>query len=339
MKKIITPLLIGGLISLSFLSEAQTKFWTETWSGTTCAEGCTSYTGPNGAWKVVPSGRNGADSNVWYFSEMETGMGRGQCGTGGGAPPTAHMGFTTNSSLMWPLYQALNSATYPDQGAVIDDNHNEPSRTNQMIQSPVINCTGKSTISLSFNYIEGKSAGNDYATVWYYDGSSWSMIGTPTENDSCVSNGQGLWTYYKVALPVSANNNANVKIGFNWTNDTLEVDDSAFDNYFVPIVSFAVDSIVMTAATTLSVQTLNDYKNSEIYPNPNKGLFTLRFENIIPNSSVEVYNVLGEKIYQAALSSSDENKINLNNPKSGVYLYRVFSSDRTISSEGKFIVK
>jgi hypothetical protein len=338
MKKKIT-LFIGVFISLSFLSKAQTKFWTETWSGTTCAEGCQTYTGPNGTWTVVPSGYNGKDSNVWYFSEMETGHGRGQCGTGGSAPATAHVGFTTNSPMMWPLYQAFNHATYPDQGAVIDDDHNEPTRTNLRLESPVISCTGKSTITLSFNYIEGKSKGTDYATVYYYNGTIWALLSTPPEQDSCSSNGQGLWTYYSVALPVSANNNANVKIGFNWTNDTLEYEDSAFDNYFTPIVSFAVDSIVMTAATTTNVKSLDDYTNSEIYPNPNNGMFTLKFETISPNSTIEVYNMLGQKIYQSMLNTGDENQINLTNPKAGVYLYRVFSSDGTVSSEGKFMVK
>jgi hypothetical protein len=337
--KIKTTLFIGILVSLSFLGKAQTKFWTETWSGTTCAEGCQTYTGSNGTWSVVSTGYNGADSNVWYFSEMESGHGRGECGSGGAAPATAHMGITTKSPLIWPIYQALDNATYPDQGAVIDDDHHDPTRTNLRLQSPVINCIGKSTITLSFNYIEGKSGGNDYATIWYYNGSAWSLLSTPPELDSCASNGEGLWTYYSVALPVSANNNANVQIGFNWTNDTLEHDDSAFDNYFVPVVSFAVDSIVMTAATTTDVMVLKDYTNSEIYPNPNNGMFTLKFENISPNSSLEIYNVLGERIYKSMLNDYDENQINLNSPKSGVYLYRVCTSDGTISSEGKFIVK
>lgn len=337
MKKKIT-LFIGILVSLSFLSKAQTKFWIETWSGTTCASQCETYTGTNGTWSVIPTGYNGPDSNVWYFSEEETGEGRGVCGNGGAAPATAHVGVTTNSPYVWAQVYSLFE-TQPDQGAVADDYSGSPStRTNLMLQSPVINCTGKSTITLSFNYIEGKSAGNDYATVRYFDGTSWSTIATPPELDSCTS-GQGLWTYYKVALPVSANNNANVKIGFNWTNDTLGVDDNQLGNTFVAVVSFAVDSIVMTAATTSDVKSLNDYSNSEIYPNPNNGAFTLKFETIIPNSSLEIYNMLGQRIYQSVLNNSDENQINLTNPKAGVYLYRVYSPDGNISSEGKFMVK
>jgi hypothetical protein len=338
MNKRITSLLIGAIVSLSIMSKAQTVIWTETWSGTSCAEGCQTYTGPNGAWTVVSTGKNGNDSNVWYFSEMETGMGRGQCGTGGGSPPTAHVGITTNSPVVWPIYQTFNSATYPDQGAIIDDDNNEPTRTNSMIESPVISCAFAQTITLSFNYIEGKSAGNDYATVWYYDGSAWSLLATPPENDSC-SNGEGLWTNYSVTLPVSANYNPNVRIGFNWTNDTLDVDDSAFDNYFVPVVSFAVDSIVLTAATFTGISAMNDSKNAEVYPNPNNGKFTIEVKSEeLRVKNIEIYNVLGEQV------KSEELRVNnvdfeMSGQPDGLYLYRVINEDGSLVGSGKFVIE
>lgn len=245
MKKCITILLIGGFLSLSLISKAQ-QFWIENWTGAT-AQGQISYTGTNGVWEVVQSGYNGVDSNVWYFSNWEEGMGRGVCGAGQTGPATAHMGFTTNSPLDWPIYQGLDGATNPDQGAVIDDDHHDPTRTNLRLESPIINCTGKSSIQMSFNYIMGNSDHNDSATVVYSSdgGTTWSLLASPapTNNGSC--SGEGFWTYYSVSLPASANNNPNVKIGFNWTNDTLEYDDSAFDNTFTPIVSFAVDSVVL----------------------------------------------------------------------------------------------
>jgi len=252
-KNIIFPLL-GIFLSIASLSNAQ-QFWIEKWTGST-AQGQTTYTGPNGAWNVVRSGANGADSNVWYFSNWEEGMGRGQCGAGQTGPASAHMGFTRKSPLDWPVYQILNSATNPDQGAVIDDDRPDPTNTNLRLQSPLINCTGKTNIKLSFNYIEGKADGNTAeATVMYSSngGTTWSLLSTPPELDSC-NTGEGHWTYYTVALPASANGNANVKIGFNWTNGMLEHEDSIFDNYSVPVVSFAVDSIALsTSPSTVPV--------------------------------------------------------------------------------------
>lgn len=250
MKRTIIFLFMGIFISLASLSNAQ-QFWIEKWTGST-AQGQITYSGPNGAWSVVRSGANGADSNVWYFSNWEEGMGRGQCGAGQTGPASAHMGFTRKSPLMWPLYQTFNSATNPDQGAVIDDDSPDPTNTNLRLQSPLINCTGKTNITLSFNYIEGKADGTTAeATVMYSSngGTTWSLLATPPELDSCT-NWEGNWTYYSVPLPASANGNANVKIGFNWTNGMLEHDDSIFDNTTIPVVSFAVDSIALSTVSS-----------------------------------------------------------------------------------------
>jgi PKD repeat protein len=258
MKKSIIFLSMGIFLSLASLSNAQ-KFWREDWKGST-AQGQLTYTGPNGAWTTAASGANGADGNVWYFSNWEEGLDSGQCGAGQVGPATAHMGFTTNSPLMWPVYQALNGATNPDQGAVIDDDSPQPTNTNLRLESPVITCAGRTGIVLSFNYIEGKADGSTAeATVVYSanGGGSWSTIATPPELDSC-GNGEGHWTHYSVALPATANNNTNVKIGFNWTNGMLEREDSIFDNYFTPVVSFAVDSIVLAVPPPVANFSAND---------------------------------------------------------------------------------
>jgi hypothetical protein len=232
---LLTALLLAGLCA-----NAQ-QFWIENWTGTNCAQGCLTYSGPNGAWSVVQSGYNGPDSNAWYFSEMETGEGRGACGAGSSPPATAHVSFTANSPFIYPLCSCT-----PDQGAQIDDYSGAPStQTNLRLESPVINCTGKSNIKLSFNYIMGNSGADDYATVWYFDGSSWALLASPPPTGTCI-NTQGLWTYYSVALPLSANGNPNVKIGFNWHNDTMAFDDNYLVNNAASLVSFAVDSIALS---------------------------------------------------------------------------------------------
>jgi hypothetical protein len=95
-------------------------------------------------------------------------------------------------------------------------------------ESPTINCTGKSNITVAFNYIMEGQPGADFATIAYYDGTTWyyyngaswttTFTSMPTTNNaSCAP--QGLWTAYSVMLPASANNNPSVKIGFRWVND------------------------------------------------------------------------------------------------------------------------
>ncbi|HXB12856.1 MAG TPA: T9SS type A sorting domain-containing protein, partial [Bacteroidia bacterium] len=279
--------------------------------------------------------------NLWYFSEMETGLGRGACGAGGGPPNSAHVGVDSNSPFVWTVvYEGLLSFTQPDQGAVMDDQSGSPStRTNLRIESPTINCTGKTKIVLSFNYIEGESGGHDKATVWYYNGSVWALLLTPATHDSCGS-GQGKWTYDSISLPASANNNASVKIGFNWSNDTAGFDDNVLNNTFTPVVSFAVDSIALTSTPPLGVNNLSTRSNVTLYPNPNNGSFNLEITNFESGkvNTLAVYNMLGEQVYTAKVNA-ENTQIDLSNKASGVYMYRLINEAGTQISIGKFIVR
>ena len=106
-----------------------------------------------------------------------------------------------------------------------------------MATSPTIDCSGRTTITLSFNYIELGQGANDNATVMYYDGTTWSLLADMAKTPNTCGAGQGKWTAYSIALPVSADNNPNVGIAFNWVND----DDGTGND-----PSFAVDSVRLT---------------------------------------------------------------------------------------------
>ncbi len=88
-----------------------------------------------------------------------------------------------------------------------------------------------------------------------------------------------------------------------------------------------------------AIQTLvNNTNPLVVYPNPNKGNFTI-ISYYIGNTEVQVYNVLGEKVYdKAANSIHGENAINLNQP-AGVYYYRVYTEKGILLGEGKFVME
>ncbi|HTB07789.1 MAG TPA: PKD domain-containing protein, partial [Bacteroidia bacterium] len=223
-----TILLLAILLLIIGKANAQT-FWFENWTGTTCAKLCTTYSGPNGTWTTVATGANGASANEWYYSYTEQGMGRGQCGSAAGTKATAHIGNVSSSPAAFLFCPAGDCGAAYDASSGADN-------TNTEIESPVINCTGKTGITLSFNYIMGGQAGADYASVNYYNGTVWALLVNPPMTTTCTG-GQGKWAYYSIALPASANNNANVQIAFNWQNNA---DNSGNDP------SFAVDSIQLS---------------------------------------------------------------------------------------------
>ncbi len=120
-------------------------------------------------------------------------------------------------------------------------------QTDRRAESPVVNCSGKSTITVSFNYIENGDASIDNAKFWYYDGINWTMLDDmPKTLTGC--NGQGLWVSRTIALPASANNNANVKYGFSWINN----DDGVGTD-----PSFAVDDITFSSPVLNNTITTN----------------------------------------------------------------------------------
>lgn len=213
-------------------------FWTEPFSNA-CASGCVAngWNGTNGIWTVTtlfPDEGCGTSPtpNIWYISGAECGNAAGACGTGCGATdPSLHVG----------------STSIGDIGAAFDNGGYCPlfglagTQSDARCESPSINCTGKSTITLSFNYIENGDGVFDNATLWYYNGASWAqLIDLPkTLWGACAP--QGLWTAYSIVLPASADNNPNIKIGFKWVNN----DDMAGTD-----PSFAVDDITLSTAAS-----------------------------------------------------------------------------------------
>ncbi|MBS1634540.1 MAG: gliding motility-associated C-terminal domain-containing protein [Bacteroidetes bacterium] len=224
------------ILLLSGLYAKAQVFWTETF-GTGCnqlqmANGLNP--GSNGTWTVVSTGTNDADANEWYISATENGNAVGACGSGCGTNRTLHVASIPNGSGFSLCPSGDCGAAY-DAGGFITN-----TTTNKRVESPVINCTGKSSITISFKYMEEGQGTNDDASLLYFDGSTWTTIDPIAKSVNTSCSGQGKWTAFSLALPASANNNANVKIGFNWTNDS---DGSGSDP------SFAVDDIALSTAT------------------------------------------------------------------------------------------
>ncbi|MEO8761405.1 MAG: PKD domain-containing protein, partial [Bacteroidia bacterium] len=226
------------LFITSLCLNAQTTFWTEGF-GTGCnqlqlANGLNP--GGNGTWTVSIIGAEDPQANTWYVSATENGNAVGACGTGCGTNQTLHVASIPNGSPFTLCPTGDCGASYDAGGTSAFGGTS--TGTNKRVESPVINCTGHSTITLAFKYMENGQGATDDASLWYFDGTTWAQINALAKTVTCGS-GQGKWTAFSMALPASANNNANVKIGFLWIND----DDGAGTD-----PSFAVDDVTLTDA-------------------------------------------------------------------------------------------
>jgi hypothetical protein len=305
----------------AFSSNGQNIIWTENFITNTCGQGtiANGYSTPNGSWMVTPTGTNDPEANLFYISATENGNGTGNCGTACGTNRTLHVG--------------ANDGFYLDEGASYDagglcGSFNICVLSNWRAESPVINCTGAIGITLTFNYMEFGYGALDDASLWYYDGTSWSLLDTLAKTaccgGPCNGNRQGQWTYFSIQLPGSASNNSNVKIGFNWTNN----DDA---NGIDP--SFAVDDIQLSSFETGVNESY--ISGISIFPNP-------AFESIIVNSTSSIENfqyiicdISGRQVAASFLDS--ERRINISSLSAGYYSFHLLTDRNGIIASSSFI--
>src|SRR6185312_6190361 len=96
------------------------------------------------------------------------------------------------------------------------------------------------------------------------------------------------------------------------------------------------DSITMTAPTGLN--NITNSNQFDIYPNPGNGIFIVQANNqwLSANDQIEVYNMLGEKIYVHLLSALNP-ILDLSTQPTGIYFYRITSESGDVLSKGKLI--
>jgi hypothetical protein len=87
--------------------------------------------------------------------------------------------------------------------------------------------------------------------------------------------------------------------------------------------------------TTLSSSTFIKKNEITIYPNPNKGFFTLNFDNLIEDATIEVIDVSGRIVLKTKVedSTSLEQNIDLTSAAKGVYIVLVKSNTSSMTKK------
>ena len=253
MKRFFYFLLFIFSYSLSF---SQTPFWTESFGTANCinqlqlANG-TAPTVTNGAWSVTYLGSYvpTTGSDEYFISPTEAFTSVGACSDGCIATPGL-----TNQTLH--IGNSSSSSAFPCSSGDCGAAYNAGISSDQRVESPIINCTGKSNITLGFDYMEvGQGALDDGSVYYSIAAGPWTLLGNPgktfcgnatcTGTAACSGFNQGIWASYTVALPAAANNAANVRIGFRWVNNG---DNAGTDP------SFAIDNVTMKVLATFTPQ-------------------------------------------------------------------------------------
>lgn len=172
-------------------------------------------------------GAQGAYANLWYISDMESGLSPGSCGDFGWGDNSLHVG----SSLLGDIGAAYFAGGFFS------------ATTNKRTSSLAINTTGVTGLTLNFNYIENGQATNDDALVQYSlnGGTTWNALSNPAKTNPVPCAPQGLWTAYSIALPATCENITTLLIGFRWVNNNDGIGTDP---------SFAVDDITITGTSS-----------------------------------------------------------------------------------------
>ena len=89
----------------------------------------------------------------------------------------------------------------------------------------------------------------------------------------------------------------------------------------------------ITTDITTSIEEVSFATELKLYPNPNRGQFTLELANLTENVSISVKNVVGQVVFTGNMNAGSINKvISLNNAEAGIYFIDVKSTSGEIAT-------
>jgi hypothetical protein len=69
-----------------------------------------------------------------------------------------------------------------------------------------------------------------------------------------------------------------------------------------------------------------------VYPNPSQGKFEIKDEKL-KTKKAEIFNLFGEKVFDSAVSISDNSAIDISEQPSGIYLLRITDEKGIVHSQ------
>lgn len=269
--------------------------------------GCEGYGGGGGWWGGAGSGNcrgGGGGSGYLLPSATNTLFATGTNTANGkviltyGAPPTPTLVSGLASGSAFPLGTTVQ--TYSVADSFSNTATCSFSITVIDAQTPTITCPGNVTqcVSVPVSSIAPVSAIDNCSSPIVTYSLSGVTSGTGTANASGTSFNTGVTNVTYIATDGSGN------------------------------VGTCTFSVTISACTGIeNIATANN--NIIVYPNPNNGEFTVSMSSFNSKMTLEVYNVLGEKILSEKISS-EKTSVKLGNKPAGTYLVKVIENNQLI---------
>jgi hypothetical protein len=188
-----------------------------------------------------------------------------------------------------------------------------------------------SSTTTSINTIANATSGNISVTANNFCGSSASqtiIISVTTADTSVSVSGATLTANATLSVYQWLNCIGNTPIS-GQTNQNFTA--TANGNYAVIVTQNGCSD----TSSCYSINNIGIKENSfstgiTIYPNPSNGKFTLELENIngkTKDGVIEIYNVIGEKVYYSAVQQLNFTTIDLSDKPSGIYFLTIHSNN------------
>ena len=198
--------------------------------------------------------------------------------------------------------------------------------------------TGSAWLNSGLDHYSYDVSNNETAdTTWQWSGSAW----LPTTAYAYTFNVSNKETGYSYDSYIGSSWVKQAAIHLTWDANNFEQSFEARDfKNGGPKVSSG-DSCYYYYHTVLGVNNIASNKsNISVYPNPSNGVFTMQVKSQeLRTNSVEVYNVLGEKVYSQLNIQNQTFNIDLPSQPNGVYFYRVIANSGELIGEGRLVIQ
>lgn len=184
------------------------------------------------------------------------------------------------------------------------------------LAGPAFSTVGQSQLYVNFAWHRDTQWPNfldNMKIQWSTDGTTWTN-GTTYQRYNTVS----AWTLQSYKLPDAALNQNNLRIAFLFTSEY------GYNCY--------LDDVKIQTTGTDGVEA-NKLDNLMIYPNPTKGVFKVKTNQIYSNMTIEVRDICGKLVYSQDYHNSNENTIDLTTQSKGLYILTIRTDNQSINQK------